>query len=44
VWAGVRVRRGEPVAYGVRPALSATVSGAVAVLALALGMWCFTRM
>ncbi|MFJ5775066.1 hypothetical protein [Streptomyces sp. NPDC093094] len=43
MWTAVRVRRGEPVADGVRPVVSATVSGAVAVLALALGLWCFTR-
>ncbi|MGC0330472.1 hypothetical protein RKD23_003462 [Streptomyces sp. SAI-170] len=42
-WTGVRVRRGEPVADGVRPVASATVSGVVALLALALGVWCFTR-
>ncbi|CAL9514058.1 hypothetical protein [Streptomyces sp. enrichment culture] len=44
VWTGVRVSRGEPVAHGVRPAVSASVSGAVAVCALVLGVWCFTRM
>ncbi|MFJ8082016.1 hypothetical protein ACIQ6Y_15530 [Streptomyces sp. NPDC096205] len=42
-WTGVRVRRGEPVADGVGPVASATVSGVVALLALALGVWCFTR-
>jgi hypothetical protein len=42
-WTGVRIRRGEPVSDGARPVASATVSGGVALLALALGVWCFTR-
>ncbi|MFI9151130.1 hypothetical protein [Streptomyces sp. NPDC053367] len=42
-WTAARMRRGEPVADGVRPVVSATVSGVVALLAVAVGVWCFTR-
>ncbi|MDT0385825.1 hypothetical protein [Streptomyces sp. DSM 41921] len=43
-WTVTRVRRQLPVAQGVRPATSATVASVVAVLALAVGTWCFTRL
>jgi hypothetical protein len=42
-WTAARVRHREPVAQGVSPVASATVASLVALLALALGMWCFTR-
>ncbi|MFE9442984.1 hypothetical protein ACFYO2_29240 [Streptomyces sp. NPDC006602] len=42
-WTAVRVRHREPVALGVSPVASATVASLVALIALALGMWCFTR-
>ncbi|MFJ8543845.1 hypothetical protein ACIRFH_17810 [Streptomyces sp. NPDC093586] len=43
VWTVTRVRHGRPVALGVRPVASATVAGVVAVVALAAGTWCLTR-
>ncbi|MGW5612743.1 hypothetical protein [Streptomyces sp. NPDC003877] len=43
-WTVTRVRQQRPVAQGVRPVASATVASAVAVLALAVGTWCFTRL
>jgi hypothetical protein len=43
VWTAARVRHREPVAHGVSPVASATVAGVVALLALALGTWCFTQ-
>ncbi|GAA2533687.1 hypothetical protein GCM10010423_32040 [Streptomyces levis] len=43
-WTVTRVRRQLPVAQGVRPVASATVASVVAVLALAVGTWCFTRL
>ncbi|MFE0475319.1 hypothetical protein ACFW2V_27305 [Streptomyces sp. NPDC058947] len=43
-WTVTRVRRQQPVAQGVRPVASATVASVVAVLALAVGTWCFTRL
>jgi hypothetical protein len=42
-WTVTRVRHGRPVALGVRPVASATLASAVAVVALALGAWCLTR-
>ena len=44
VWTGVRVRQRQPVAHGVSPVASATVATFVAVVALAVGAWCFTRL
>ncbi|MFE9449078.1 hypothetical protein [Streptomyces sp. NPDC006739] len=44
VWTGVRVRRRAPVAHGVNPVASATVAGVVAIMALALGTYCLTRL
>lgn len=43
-WTVTRVRRQLPVAQGVRPVASAAVASVVAVLALAVGTWCFTRL
>ncbi|WP_371578326.1 hypothetical protein [Streptomyces sp. NBC_01314] len=43
LWTVTRLRRGEPVAQGVRPALSATLASVAAVTALVLGAWCLTR-
>ncbi|MFJ8198782.1 hypothetical protein [Streptomyces sp. NPDC096152] len=43
-WTALRVRHREPVALGARRVVSATVAGVVAVAALALGAWCFTRL
>jgi hypothetical protein len=42
-WTAARVRQREPVALGVSPVASATVASLVALIALALGTWCFTR-
>ncbi|MEU7054862.1 hypothetical protein [Streptomyces sp. NPDC046197] len=44
VWTAVRVRHREPVALGVNRIASATLSGVVAVVALTLGVWCFSRL
>ncbi|MEU9665952.1 hypothetical protein AB0E25_10210 [Streptomyces bobili] len=44
VWTAVRVRQRQPVALGVSPVASATVTTLVAVAALAVGAWCFTRL
>jgi len=44
VWTGVRARQRRPVAHGVSPVASAALASAVAVLALAVGAWCFTRL
>ncbi|KOG35372.1 hypothetical protein [Streptomyces resistomycificus] len=43
-WTAARVRHREPVAHGVSPVASATVASAAALIALALGAWCFTRL
>ncbi|MFD5269154.1 hypothetical protein [Streptomyces sp. NPDC058335] len=43
-WTAVRVRQRQPVAHGVRPVASVTVATLVAVVALAVGAWCFTRL
>ncbi|MDX3522492.1 hypothetical protein [Streptomyces scabiei] len=43
LWTASRLRRGEPVAQGVRPALSASLASGTAVTALVLGAWCLTR-
>ncbi|MFF8191875.1 hypothetical protein ACF05L_13720 [Streptomyces bobili] len=44
VWTAARVRQRQPVALGVSPVASATVATLVAVAALAVGAWCFTRL
>ncbi|MFF4588031.1 hypothetical protein [Streptomyces sp. NPDC001388] len=43
-WTAVRVRHREPVAQGVDPLASATLAALTAVVALAVGTWCFTRL
>lgn len=43
-WTVTRVRQHQPVAQGVSPVVSATLASIVAVLALAVGTWCFTRL
>ncbi|WP_338896880.1 hypothetical protein WBG99_15555 [Streptomyces sp. TG1A-60] len=43
LWTTVRLRQGAPVAQGVPPVMSVTVASVVAVTALVLGAWCFTR-
>ncbi|MFI6857188.1 hypothetical protein [Streptomyces sp. NPDC050416] len=43
-WTVTRVRRHRPVAQGVSPVASATLASVAAVLALAAGTWCFTRL
>ncbi|MEU1055122.1 hypothetical protein [Streptomyces sp. NPDC005876] len=43
VWTLTRVRHRRPVAEGVSPVASAAVASVAAVLALALGAWCLTR-
>ncbi|GHH91072.1 hypothetical protein [Streptomyces capillispiralis] len=43
-WTVTRARGHRPVAQGVSPVASATVAGLVAVISLALGAWCFTRL
>ncbi|MFD9910095.1 hypothetical protein [Streptomyces sp. NPDC059063] len=44
LWTGARVAHGEPVAHGVRPTAAAAVSALAGSGALALAVWCFTRM
>ncbi|MFJ5033572.1 hypothetical protein ACIQB5_37140 [Streptomyces sp. NPDC088560] len=43
-WTGTRVRRGEPVAQGVNRVASATLAGVAGTVALALGVYCLTRL
>ncbi|MFE9771449.1 hypothetical protein ACFYOV_07210 [Streptomyces sp. NPDC005931] len=43
-WTASRVRQRMPVAEGVNPVASITLAGMVAVIFLALGAWCFTRL
>jgi hypothetical protein len=43
-WTAVRLRQRRPVAHGVNPVASATLAGGAAVTALALGVWCLTRL
>ena len=43
MWTVARVRHREPVAHGVSPVASATLASLAAVIALAVGTWCFTR-
>lgn len=42
LWTMTRLRQGESVAQGVRPALSASLASATAVTALVLGAWRLT--
>ncbi|MER7676539.1 hypothetical protein [Streptomyces sp. NPDC096934] len=42
-WTVVRLRQGAPIAAGVNRVASATLASVAGVGALALGMWCFTR-
>ncbi|MFI8517774.1 hypothetical protein ACIGEZ_08130 [Streptomyces sp. NPDC085481] len=44
LWAGVRVRQGEPVALGVEPRPAAVLTTLVGALFLVLGIWCFGRL
>ncbi|CCK28491.1 putative secreted protein [Streptomyces davaonensis JCM 4913] len=44
VWTAARVRHREPVAHGVNPVASATLTSLAAMIALALAAWCFTRL
>ncbi|MGW2490545.1 hypothetical protein ACWCV9_25500 [Streptomyces sp. NPDC001606] len=43
-WTGVRLRRGEPVADGVRHLPSAVVASVAGTVALVLGGYCLTRL
>jgi hypothetical protein len=43
-WTGTRVRRGEPVAHGVNRVASATLASVAGTVALALGVYCLTRL
>ncbi|MEU6481184.1 hypothetical protein ABZ858_30790 [Streptomyces sp. NPDC047017] len=43
-WTAVRVRHGEPVALGVPRTVSAALATLAALVALALGAWCLTRL
>ncbi|MBJ6644741.1 hypothetical protein [Streptomyces sp. BSE7-9] len=43
-WTVSRARQHRPVALGVNRVPSATVAGAVALVSLALGAWCFGRL
>lgn len=44
VWTATRVRHRRPVALGVSPVASATLATLAALLALAFGVWCLTRL
>ncbi|MFE0172469.1 hypothetical protein ACFWZ2_09150 [Streptomyces sp. NPDC059002] len=44
LWTGVRVAHRAPVAEGVNPVASATLAAVAGSGALALGVWCFTRL
>ncbi|MFF9203215.1 hypothetical protein ACF1AE_15570 [Streptomyces sp. NPDC014986] len=44
VWTATRARQRRPVAQGVSPIASATAAGLAAMISLALGAWCFTRL
>ncbi|MEV6835750.1 hypothetical protein AB0N17_14725 [Streptomyces sp. NPDC051133] len=43
-WTGVRLRRGEPVAHGVNRVASATLASVSGTVALALGVYCLSRL
>ena len=42
-WTGVRIVHRAPVAHGVNPVTSAALTSLAGAVALALGVWCFTR-
>ncbi|MFG2607574.1 hypothetical protein ACGFT2_29120 [Streptomyces sp. NPDC048514] len=44
VWTGVRLRRREPVAQGVNPVASATLTSVTGTVALALAAYCLTHL
>ncbi|MFB7505764.1 hypothetical protein [Streptomyces broussonetiae] len=44
VWTGTRLRRREPVAHGVNQVASATLATVAGTVALALGVYCLTRL
>lgn len=44
LWTGVRVAHRSPVAEGVSPVASATLAAVAGAGALALAVWCFTRL
>ncbi|MEU4796402.1 hypothetical protein [Streptomyces sp. NPDC023327] len=44
LWTGARVAHRAPVAQGVSPVASATLAALVGLVALLLGVWCFTRL
>ncbi|MGW7789933.1 hypothetical protein [Streptomyces tricolor] len=43
-WTGIRLRRREPVALGVSRVASAACASAAGTVALALGVYCLTRL
>ncbi|NBE49842.1 hypothetical protein [Streptomyces boluensis] len=43
-WTGTRALHRAPVAQGVNPVASVAFGAGVGVVALALGVWCFTRL
>ncbi|AYN40173.1 hypothetical protein D9753_16015 [Streptomyces dangxiongensis] len=43
-WTGTRLRRREPVADGVSRVASATLASVAGTVALALGVYCLTRL
>ncbi|MDQ1037846.1 hypothetical protein QFZ75_004262 [Streptomyces sp. V3I8] len=44
LWTAVRLRQRAPVAHGVNPLASATAAGFAGAAAVALAVWCFTRL
>ncbi|MFK0170940.1 hypothetical protein ACIQU5_19235 [Streptomyces sp. NPDC090306] len=44
LWTAVCVRQRRPVAAGVHPAFAAAVTGAVSLVSLAVGVWCFAHL
>ncbi|MEU3949020.1 hypothetical protein [Streptomyces sp. NPDC029526] len=44
VWTATRARQHRPVAHGAGPLASVAVATTVAVVCLALGAWCLTRL
>ncbi|MEU5665684.1 hypothetical protein [Streptomyces longwoodensis] len=43
-WTAVRVRHREPVAHGVSPVASVALATLAALLSLAAGAWCLSRL
>ncbi|MER6027430.1 hypothetical protein [Streptomyces sp. NPDC001851] len=43
-WTGTRLRRREPVAHGVNPIASAALASVAGTVALALAVYCLTRL